>query len=116
MPARGRGKAADSVALPGLVADLDINGSPDGRGGVVTGAFDDERAALECAHSLAAPTVTVRSGYGVQPWWLLHQMETLHSDEDRERVAAIARAWQHTLRDVAGVKKVDGVYDLARVM
>ena len=115
-PEKGRGKAADSVALPGLVADFDVDGSPDGRGGVVTGAFETREAAIDCAQSIVQPTLLVCSGYGIQPWWLLHEMEMLASDEDRARVAAIARAWQDALRARAGVKKVDGVHDLARLM
>jgi hypothetical protein len=115
-PKTGRGKAVDSVALPGLVADLDVNGGPDSRGNAVAGAFDTREAAIECAHSIAQPTLIVCSGYGIQPWWLTHTMEALTCDEDRDRVAAIARAWQHALRAQAGVDKVDGVHDLTRVM
>ena len=43
-------------------------------------------------------------------------MEPLTSDEDRARVKAIAQGWQQALRARAGVKKVDGVHDLARLM
>ena len=83
---------------------------------MVTGAFDTLEAAIECAHSILAPTLMVGSGNGLQPWWLLHEMEPLTSDEDRARVKAIAQGWQQALRARAGVKKVDGVHDLARLM
>jgi hypothetical protein len=115
-PKSGRGAAEDSVALPGLVADFDLNGAPDGRGGVVTGAFDSVEDALDCAHRFLAPTVTVRSGYGVQPWWLFERMEPLSTQEDRERVHLLARQWEQAHRTAAGVTKLDQVADLARVM
>lgn len=115
-PKRGRGKAEDAVALTGLTTDFDVNGSPDGKGGLVTGAFNGQRDAIECAHALAEPTLLVNSGYGVQPWWLLDAMEMLRSDEDRVRARSIGMAWQAAHRKLAGVEKVDSVFDLTRVM
>ena len=115
-PKSGRGTAEDSVALPGLVADFDVNGSPDGHGGVVAGAFGSVKDAVECAHRFLAPTVTVRSGYGVQPWWLFERMEPLSTHEDRERVRRLARSWEQAHRTAAGIPKLDAVADLARVM
>jgi hypothetical protein len=51
-PAKGRGKDEDSVALPTLVGDLDVNGSPNGKGGVVEGAFESvEHARSRCCTS-----------------------------------------------------------------
>lgn len=116
-PAKGRGRDSDSVALPGLVGDLDINGSPDGKGGTVTGAFRDQDHALEVAHAVLEPTLVVRSGYGLQPWWLFEQMHPLADEEARIQARVVARGWQERLRQSAqDVRKVDGVADLSRVM
>ena len=115
-PKSGRGMDADAVALPALVADYDVNGSPTGNGGVVTGAFTDRAAAHEAVAAVLEPSLVVSSGYGIQPWWLLEEVEPLTTGEDRARAQRVARGWQERLRQEAGVSKFDSVADLSRLM
>src|SRR5688500_3104926 len=64
-----RCKAGQVHALAGLWLDIDLNGSPDGRGGVKGGAAPSLDEAVDLAHAIAPPTFIVHSGGGLQPWW-----------------------------------------------
>jgi hypothetical protein len=116
---RGRGKAEHSVALPGVWAELDVNGSPDGRGVAVTGAFPDLDAATEVATAVLEPTMLVSSGGGLHGYYLLEEMLRLTNADDRERAKALVQGFQERLRREAhgrfGVRKLDSTHDLARV-
>src|SRR4051812_30041458 len=46
---RGRPKAEHAAAIGGFSVDLDVNGTPDGRGGVKVGAAPTREAALQAA-------------------------------------------------------------------
>lgn len=112
---RGRPKARDSAAIPGAWADVDVTGTPDGRGGTKTGAAPSHEAAMELALVVLEPTLLVNSGYGVQAWWLFEEPWIFGSDQEREQAAQIVRAFQATLRDRAGFG-LDATHDLARLM
>ena len=118
-PESGRGSEADSIAVPGMALDLDVNGSPDGKGGVVTGAFESVEAAVELASSVLEPTMIVRSGYGIQPYYLTKEMLALGSNGDRDRAKLLGqRLHARFQQDAAelGVLKIDSVFDLARLL
>jgi hypothetical protein len=118
-PRGGRGDAKLSAALLGVTADLDVNGSPDGKGGFVVKAFANLEAAEEIAHALLEPTLTVASGYGLQPHWLLEEPLLITGEDDLLAANEFADGWRQALEAIAkaaGVTKFDAVYDLARVM
>jgi hypothetical protein len=118
-PRSGRGTAEDSIQLPGTFADLDVDGTPDGKGGVKTGAFPTLDAALEVAHAVLEPSLVVSSGGGLQPYWLLEHPFVFADDSDRERAARIERGFVERLRQVADElhgARIDGAHDLARVL
>jgi hypothetical protein len=71
------------------------------------------------AGAVLEPTMVVGSGYGVQPYYLLDEMLSLASDEDRARAKLLGRRLHARLRLEArdrGVEKFDSVFDLARIL
>jgi hypothetical protein len=118
-PKEGRGKAADSVAVPGLWLEVDVNGAPDGHGGVIAGAFDTAEAGLELAEKILPLTMAVRSGYGGHGYALFPEPWILETDKDRAEATALVRRYQTAVRELAkaelGISKLDSTHDLARV-
>jgi len=112
---RGRLKARDAAGIPGLWADIDVSGTPDGRGGTKTGAAPSREAAQELAHAVLDPTVLVKSGYGLQAWWLFEEPWVFGGEPEREQAAQIVRGFQAALRERAGFA-LDATHDLARLM
>jgi putative DNA primase/helicase len=102
---------SEVIAIPGLWADIDVNGGPDEK----TGAAPDRDAAIELANAILEPTVLVDSGYGVQGWWLFPEPWKFASREEQAEAATRAAQWQKALRDKAGFG-LDYTHDLARVM
>ena len=114
----GRGVEADTIAIPGVWVEIDLNGSPDGRGSVITDAAPTIEAAMELACSVLEPTVTVRSGYGLHAYHLFAELWRLRTDQDRARAKALVQGWQARLRREAkerGIERLDSTHDLARV-
>ncbi len=113
-----RGEESDTVAIPGVWAEIDINGAPDGRGGTITDAAPTFEVAITVAHSVLQPTVMVRSGYGLHAYWLFEQLWRLENDEQRRQAKQLVQGWQARLRHEAkqlGIAKFDSTHDLARV-
>ena len=120
-PPHGRRGTEDlTLALPGLWAELDVNGGPDGRGGTVDDAFPTAEAAIEFARSAAPPpTMLVRSGYGVHAYWLFTELWMLGSKQARKEAKDLEREWLAALHrrvKAQGIGKLDHVFDLARVL
>ena len=113
-PTKTRLTADSVVAIPGLWADLDINGGPDDK----TGAAPDRDAALELAAGLAPPTLTVNSGHGIQAWWLLAEPWLFFDADERQQAARVARGYQAGLQALARAAgfRIDATHDLARLM
>ena len=84
--------------IPGVWVEIDLNGSPDGRGEVITNAAPTIEAAMEIAHSVLEPTVMVRSGYGLHAYHLFTEPWRLRTDEDRDQAKALVQGWQARLR------------------
>jgi hypothetical protein len=118
-PARGRGTEADSTVMTALWLEADLNGAPDGRGGLVRGAFASHESARALLSRFLEPTMLVRSGYGLHAYWVFSERLDLRSESARARAKALLRGWQEAHRVVAredfGVKKLDSTHDLARV-
>jgi putative DNA primase/helicase len=110
-----RGSAADSVALPGLWADVDIAGP----GHKAHGLPPDEQAArrIVTESALPDPTLWVHSGGGLYPWWLFDKPHVI--DGDLDATTALSQCWQAELGAAAarlGWTYGTGVGDLARVL
>lgn len=106
----GRGKAADVTSLVTLYADLDYMrpGKPDGLEPAVAAGI-----MIELGHVLGAqPSVIVRSGNGIQPYWPVESMDPLSG-------AQLLLWWREQVIKVASEfdARVDtGVFDLARIL
>jgi hypothetical protein len=103
-----------AVGLLGLHLDLDLAGTPDGRGGVRRGA-PSEAAALELAHTIHPPTLIVATGGGWQPWWIFDEPWIFGDATDRLEARALLIAWQAAHRARVGWP-IDSTHDLARVL
>lgn len=110
-----RGTASEVAAIPGVWADIDINGGPEGK----TGAAPTVQDALALANALLQPTLIVNSGYGIQAWWLLQGGPWIfRSAEDRAAAAKMVQGFQAALRTTAKSDgwTIDSTFDLARLM
>lgn len=119
--ASSRGSSDDRTAIPGVWLDVDITGSPtDQVGRFKQGAALNEDAALDFVRSLKPPTLLVRSGWGIQAWWLFDQLLAwAPTDADAlDRAKSIVYGfWQHA-QNVAGDHgfRLDPTHELARLM
>jgi hypothetical protein len=115
-PGKGsRGGESEAAFLPGAWIDVDINGSPDGRGGRVMGHAPSQDAAIKSIKTLAKPTLAVSSGYGLHIWYLLAEQFALADAGAQRRAKRIVHGIQRRLEHEAGWK-VDNTADLARVL
>jgi hypothetical protein len=107
-------KAGQSAGIPGLWADIDVNGGPEEK----TNAAPTLEAAAELAGSILQPTLIVNSGYGLQAWWLLDEPWCFASVEERAQAQQMAAAWIRLLRTGAAERgfNIDATQDLARLM
>jgi hypothetical protein len=114
-PVKTRATNVAVVGIPGVWMDLDVNGGPLGK----TGVCPDFDAAHGLAGSLAAPTVVVMSGYGLQAWWLFEEPWLFASEDERTQAARLVHGFQAAMkaqgreRDWTGF---DSTFDLARLM
>lgn len=110
-----RPSASDIRALVGLWADLDIADPVHKKRGLPAG----EPEALEIARATGLePSVIVRSGHGLQCWWLFGELLETVSELERRDAAILARAWDISLRGRASHQgcTLDAVGDLARLL
>ncbi|GAB2952072.1 hypothetical protein GCM10027280_45590 [Micromonospora polyrhachis] len=127
----GRGSAADSHALPGMWADLDIDG-PGHKHQVCADdctkthvhitrplpPTDDAARQIITDSGLPDPTLWVHSGGGLYPWWLLDQHVDITADNLAD-IEQLSIRWQAAIgRSAAalGWHYGTGVSDLARVL
>lgn len=114
-PRRTRLKAHEVVGIPGVWADIDVNGGPDAK----DGAAPTQDAALELARSLLEPTLIVHSGYGIQSWWLWEDGPMMfRTRDDQEHGKRLVAGFQGALRAASRRAGwgLDATQDLARVM
>jgi hypothetical protein len=112
---RLRGSAKESIGIPGVWADIDVNGGPENK----KGAAPSFEAAYELATCVLEPTLIIHSGYGLQGWWLFEDGPWhFQTVDQRERAASIAASWLARLQNEARERgfKIDATQDLARLM
>lgn len=118
-PLGKRGDESFTTALTAIWLDIDVDGSPDGKGGTVTNAAPSLEAAIELHHSVLEPTFIVGSGYGAHGYLGLAEPWLLHDSDARRQAKAIVRGWHERIKREAvarGMAKFDSVFDLARVL
>lgn len=113
-PQNRRASATQVAGIPGLWADIDINGGPQGQ----TDKAPDLEAAMELARCLIEPTLLVASGYGLQAWWLFEEPWIFTNEAEREQANRLALGFQSALKAQAKDAgfSIDSTADLARLM
>lgn len=120
LQAHERGGASDSLALPGLWADVDFGatGHKPAPAGLPLPPNETEARRIVDESGLPTPTLWVHSGGGLYPWWLLDS--PLPVDGDVQAMAAqLSAGWQQALKRSAEALGYDygaGVGDLSRVL
>ena len=106
-----RGGAADCLHIPALWVDIDVEG-PNHKGGHPLPPSIEAAYQLIQAFPLAA-TAVVRSGGGLQGWWLLQEPVDVN-----QTTLELLRAWGTTWVELARRRSwhLDNVFDAARIM
>jgi hypothetical protein len=110
-----RCKAEDVSAIPGLWGDVDIRNAVHKKENLPP----DVDSALSLLRAMPLPpSLIVRSGYGLQAWWLFLEPWLLQSDDERQQAADLAVRWQAHLQRLAAERgwEIDSTADLARVL
>lgn len=108
---RGRRSVEYLSGVVGLLADLDVK----------PGSFESIDAAREFADTVfhgCPPSLLVRSGGGLQAWWLYHEVRTFDGfPEECEVAKREARRFGATIREAARARgvNIDSTHDLARI-
>lgn len=107
-------KAQESMGIPGVWLDIDLNGGPEDK----QNAAPDLDAAMSLAKSEFEPTILVNSGHGLQAWWLFEDPWIFGSDEERQQAMRVTHGW-HVRHNVTARRhgyRIDSTFDLARLM
>jgi len=116
MPREGRGSARDSLAMPGLWADIDRAGPGHKDARDLPVDFAQAKAIVDMAQ-LPVPSYWVESGGGWYAWWVLQNPSVIEGD--LERLTDFSRDWHRVLSwgaELAGCRYPTGTHDLARVL
>lgn len=107
-PESGRGGAEDCALVPAMWADLDVTGP----GHVSTKLPPTEEAAQELLASFPQVSVCVRTGGGLQPYWLLDD------PLPAEMAVPVLDRWAYTWQEIGRERgyHIDSVWDLPRVL
>jgi len=122
VPSRGRGGAADALALPGFWSDIDVAGGHHRRHRLSTSALPLPPAladALDFLDALDLPaTAILNSGGGLQAWWQFSEPLVFTTDAERVKAARLSSAFGATLVELGRRRgwHVDNVSDLARIL
>jgi putative DNA primase/helicase len=110
-----RGKEAGVVSVPGVWADIDV-------GGAAHKAKDlpgSEEEALSLVEAVGLPpSVIVRSGFGLQVYWLFREPFVIETEAERQELKSLSRRFQQMLRFEARAHgwTIDPTADLCRVL
>lgn len=114
-PASGRGTEAQIAGIPGVWADIDVQGTAH--------KAQNLPPTIEAAKEILAtielrPTALVHSGHGLQAYWLFKEFWRFESEEERGRAKQLLIRWQAMLRAIAQRRNwtIDPTADLVRVL
>jgi hypothetical protein len=112
--AHARVKAQETLAIPGVWLDIDVNGGPEGK----KNAAPDLDAAKALAFAELEPTILVNSGYGLQAWWLFEEPWVFGDEEERRQAQRMTNGWHTRHLNTARRHgyRIDATFDLARLM
>jgi hypothetical protein len=109
-----RGTATGVIALPGLWADLDIQGEAHQEDNLPPTGED----AMRITETIPLrPTLIVHSGHGLQVWWLFKELWVFENEVERKEAQELSRRSQATLKQRAKEYgwRMDGTHDISRV-
>ena len=109
-----RGTAEEVIALPGVWADLDVNGEAHKADNLPPTDED----AMRIAEAIPLrPTLIVHSGHGLQVWWLFKELWVFEDETERKEAQELSRRFQATLKQKAREYgwRMDGTHDISRV-
>jgi hypothetical protein len=109
-----RGTAEEVIALPGLWADLDV----DGEAHEASNLPPTDEDAMRISEALPLrPTLFVHSGHGLQVWWLFKELWVFEDETERKEAQELSRRFQATLKQKAREYgwRMDGTHDISRV-
>lgn len=115
-PQRGsRGKEDGVIALPGLWADIDIRG-PAHKSSELPKTEAEALSLIEAAG--LKPSIVVRSGFGLQAYWLFREPFLIETEDERQMLKSLSRRFQQMLRLSARLRgwTIDPTADLCRVL
>jgi putative DNA primase/helicase len=110
-----RGDESGVSVVPGFFADVDIQG-PSHKAKNLPPTERDARSLIE---SLGLePSIIVRSGFGLQPYWLFREPYLIENDDERQRLKSLSVRFQQHLRLPAKARgwTLDSTADLCRVL
>jgi Protein of unknown function (DUF3987) len=110
-----RGEAEGVMAIPGLWADVDIEGEAHKRKDLPPTGED----AMRVVGGLPlAPTLVLHSGHGLQAWWLFEELWVFDGEEARKKAQNLSRCFQAMLKAEAKEHgwAMDGTHDISRVL
>ena len=110
-----RGAEPGVACLPGFWADVDIAGGAH-KAKDLPPTEQDARGLIDAAG--LEPSIIVRSGFGLQPYWLFREPWKIEADEERHRLKSLSTRFQSSLRLRANVRgwTMDSTADLCRVL
>ena len=103
------------IVCPGVYADIDILGPAH----KATNLPKTEEEALSLVSALGwEPSIVVRSGFGLQVYWLFREPMVLETDQDRAAAKALTTGLPARLRQLAAQHgwALDSTADLCRVL
>jgi hypothetical protein len=115
IPAKGRGKEAGVIALPGVWADIDVLG-PNHAAKKLPPSLEDAWGLVRAVPF--TPTVVVYTGGGMQAYWLFREPWQIDTEPERSTAKKLSKAFQAYLQRVAGQYgwTVDSTTDLSRLL
>jgi len=109
-----RGTSSEVIAIPGLWADLDVEGEAHEANNLPPTSED----AMHITEAIPLkPTLIVHSGHGLQVWWLFKELWIFENETEREEAQELSRRFQATLKQKAKEYgwQMDGTHDISRV-
>lgn len=116
VPRSGRGLETNITAIFGCWADIDVEYEGMKKGGKPR-AKDFDAAFRVLKNCRLEPSVVVKSGHGLQPYWLFKEPWYFFDDDARNEAREFVRLWDLTVRHYAMEDgwTTDTVFDLSRV-
>lgn len=110
-----RGYSNTAVALPGLWADIDVQGLAHK---AVHLPLTKAAARALLTEFPLPPTLVIDSGHGLQAWWLFRELWVFENEAERQAAQALACRFLATLQSIARAHgwHIDPTADLARLL